>query len=341
MPASPSGTVGGMAKAHGGETRENGLVKLTSLDQSLFDGADATKRDLIDYLEAVTDPLLRELAGRPLSVMRVRPGQQPFMQKNLPDYAPDFVASTTVWSESGHRDIRYPLCENRATLLWFGNQRAVEFHPTLMVPEPGERTDVLAGRVTHLVIDLDPPEGSGFEVVVASARLVEQALAELSLTSAVKTSGSKGMHIVIPVTGIDLPDAAAATRALAARAERFGPDIATTAYVKADRGGKVFLDSTRAGGGSLASAFSPRIRPGVTVSYPVQWADLEQIAPADFTIKTVPPMIDSDPWADLLPEPQSVPAELIAEGHSIPVARVVAMHEGKRRKRAADKAADS
>lgn len=320
--------------ARAGHTESRHGVSLSSLDQPLFDGADATKRDLIDYLEAVSRPVLRELRDRPLSVMRVRPGQRPFMQKNLPGYAPDFVRWTPVWSESGHREIRYPLCDDLPTLLWFGNQRAVEYHPTLMVPHFGEHTDVLGGTVTHLVLDLDPPEGSGFQVVVAVAHLVHEALAQAGLRSAVKTSGSKGLHVIVPVRDLDLPDAAAATRALAARTERLDPGIATTAFPKADRGGRVFVDSTRAGGGSLACAFSPRIRPGTPVSYPVPWADLDDVTPADFTVRSVPGLLAGDPWGAILPEPQAVPADIVAEGHAIPIARVVAMHEGKRRKRA-------
>lgn len=323
-----------MASVKQTETRQG--VELTNLDQPLFGGAEASKRDLIDYLEAVADPLLAELRDRPLSVLRVRPGQRPFMQKNLPDYAPDYVRWTPVWSAAGHREIRYPLCNDVRTLLWFGNQRAVEFHPTLMLPRFGEQTDVLGGTVTHLVLDLDPPEGSGFDEVVAVAQLARTALDAAGLASAVKTSGSKGLHVVVPVRDIALPDAAAATRALAARTAALDEKIATTAYLKADRGGRVFVDSTRAGGGSLACAFSPRIRPGTPVSYPVPWSDLNAVSPRDFTIRSVLPLPKDDPWRALLPSPQPVPADVIAEGHEIPIARVVAMHEGKRRKRATE-----
>lgn len=321
-----------MAKAPQTESRHG--VELSNLDQPLFTDAQASKRDLIDYLDAVSAPMLRELTDRPLSVMRVRPGQPSFMQKNLPDYAPAFVRWVPVWSEAGHREIRYPLCNDLRTLLWFGNQRAVEFHPTLMVPRFGDTTDVLGGRVTHLVLDLDPPEGSDFSAVVAVAHLAHAALDAAGLQGAVKTSGSKGLHVVVPVRDLDLPDAAAATRALAARTEALDPLIATTAFLKADRHGRVSVDSTRAGGGSLACAFSPRIRPGTPVSYPVPWADLDDVAPSDFTITSVPRMLTGeDPWAAIVPEPQQVPDEVVAQGHTIPIARVTAMHEGKRRKR--------
>ena len=114
------------------------------------------------------------------------------------------------------------------------------------------------------------------------------------------------------------------------------PDLATTAFVREERGGRVFLDSTRAGGATVVAAYSPRARPGVPVSYPVAWDDLDCIRPADFTVRTVPALIgDGDPWADAMPPPQRLPTDLIEEGHRIPIARVAAMHAGKRRKRAA------
>ncbi len=313
-----------------GESRDG--VELTNLDKPLFDGAaldgvGATKRDLVDYLDAVRDRILPVLRGRPLSVMRVRPGQAPFMQKNVPKYAPEWIATTTVWAQTSHREVAYALCDDRRTLLWFANQRAIEYHPTLV--EAG------ADHPTHLVMDLDPPEGGTFDHVVRAARLVERALADLGLTGAVKTSGAKGLHVFVPVEGAAFDDTAAATRALAARAERLDPGVATTAFLKDDRHGRVFLDPTRAGGATVVAAYSPRIRPGVPVSFPVTWAELDDVTPADFTLHTaVERLGNADPWRDRMPAPQPLPADLVAEGHTIPVPRVVAMHEGKRRKRA-------
>nr|WP_198423554.1 ATP-dependent DNA ligase [Microlunatus antarcticus] len=301
---------------------------MSSLDDALFAGADATKRDLLDHLEAVAPVMLPELADRPLSVVRVRPGQPPFMQKNLPAYAPESVRRVPQWSEASHREVVYAVAEDVTTLVWFGNQRAVEYHvPLYRLGEPD--------RPTALVLDLDPPEGSGFDVVVAAARVVRQALDEAGLAGAVKTSGSKGVHVVVPLVPGTTGDAAAATRALAVRAERIDPTLTTTAYLKEDRAGKVFLDPTRAGGGTLAAVYSPRVRPGTTVSFPLGWDELDDVTPADFTVRTVPGLLGSRPsWAERLPAPQTLPADLVAEGHTIPVARVAAMHEGKRRKRA-------
>ncbi|GGK80405.1 DNA polymerase domain-containing protein [Mangrovihabitans endophyticus] len=312
--------------AAGDEERDG--VRLTNLDQELFPGSGVSKRDLIDYLEAVRDRLVPVLADRPLSVVRVLRGQDQFMQKNLPKYTPSWVPRTRVWAEASHREVTYGLCNDRRTLLWFGNQRAVEYHPALM--QAGRRSP------THLIMDLDPPEGGGFGLAVAAARLVRQVLADVGMAGAVKTSGAKGVHVFVPLDGAaGVDDVAAATRAVAARAERLDPDLTTTAFIREDRHGKVFLDATRAGGATVVAAYSPRVRPGTPVSFPVGWDALDDARPADFTMARVPGLLgDGDPWAAAMPAPQPLDAGLVTEGRTIPVARVQAMHEGKRRARA-------
>jgi DNA ligase D len=316
-----------MSPKTGDESRDG--VSLTNLDQPLFDGADATKRDLVEYLDAVRDRIIPELDDRPLSVIRVHRGQEAFMQKNVPKYTPPWVRTVTMWAEASKRDVSYALCNDRRTLLWFANQRAVEYHPALARVD---RPD----RMTHLVLDLDPPDTDAFSMAVRAAHLVRQALADVGLAGAVKTSGAKGVHVFVPIDDHAAPeDSAAATRAIAARAERLDPEIATTAFIKDDRGGKVFVDSTRVGGATVVAAYSPRVRPGTPVSFPVSWDVLDDIAPTDFTVHTALQHLDDEnPWHAEMPAPQRLSAELIEEGHAIPVARVQAMHEGKRRARA-------
>ena len=175
----------------GGEVRDG--VSLTNLDQPLFDGAGVTKRDLVDYLDAVHEQLLPGLRDRPLSVIRVLRGQQPFMQKNVPKYTPEWVRTVSLWAETSKRQVSYALCDDRPTLLWFANQRAVEYHPTLA---RAERPD----RIT-----------------------------EVGMAGAVKTSGAKGVHVFVPIdTAATMEDVAAATRAIAARAERIDPALVRT-----------------------------------------------------------------------------------------------------------------
>ncbi|MGH8991339.1 MAG: non-homologous end-joining DNA ligase [Acidimicrobiia bacterium] len=310
----------------GGEERHG--VTLTNLDQPLFEGAGATKRDLVDYLDAVRDVIIPVLEDRPLSVVRVHRGQEAFMQKNVPRYTPEWVRTVSIWAEASKREVAYALCNDRRTLLWFANQRAVEYHPALV------RADAW-NRPTHLVLDLDPPEGDGFAAAVRAAHLVRQALADAGLDGAVKTSGAKGVHVFVPVAApATMEDVAFATRAIAARAERIDPALATTAFIREDRDGKVFLDSTRAGGATVVAAYSPRVRPGAPVSFPVAWDAIDAVAPADFTIHTAPALLaGADPWAGLMPEPRPLAADLVEEGRDIPGGRVQAMHEGKRRKR--------
>ena len=315
-----------MTSPDSGESREG--VKLTNLDEPLFDGAGARKRDLVEYLDAVSDRIIPALEDRPLSVVRVHRGQEAFMQKNVPKYTPSWVPTVRIWAETSKRDVTYALCNDRKTLLWFANQRAVEYHPTLGLAAHPYRT-------THLVLDLDPPPGDdAFRTAVRAARLVREALDGAGLEGAVKTSGAKGVHVFVPVDDTLAPeDAAAATRAIAARAERLDPQVATTAFMKDDRGGKVFIDATRVGGATVIAPYSPRVRAGAPVSFPVSWDDLDDVSPADFTVHTALRHLgERDPWAAAMPSPQQVPDALVEEGREIPVGRVQAMHEGKRRR---------
>ena len=279
------------------------------------------------------------LFDRPLSVIRVHQGQTPFMQKNVPKYTPDWVETVELWAEASRRQVRYALCNDRRTLLWFANQRAVEYHPALFRlrgTPPNRRGVDRNDGPTHLVLDLDPPVEDGFRLAVRAAEVVRQALADTALDGAVKTSGAKGVHIFVPLAeGTSTEDAALASRALAARAERLDPELTTTAFIREDRGGKVFLDSTRAGGATVVAAYSPRARPGLPVSFPVTWDELGGVSPSDFTVHTAPKLIaERDLWTAHMPEPQVLPGELIEEGRTLPTPRVQAMHEGKRRARA-------
>src|SRR6185312_4440938 len=106
----------------------------------------------------------------------------------------------------------------------------------------------------------DPPEGDAFGLAVRAAQLVRAVLADVGLEGAVKTSGAKGVHVFVPITATPTEDVAAATRAIAVRAAALDPEVATTAFLKEDRHGKVFVDPTRVGGGTVVAAYSPRVR---------------------------------------------------------------------------------
>ena len=244
-----------------GESRDG--VELTNLDQPLFDGADATKRDLVDYLDGVRERILPELADRPLSVIRVHRGQEAFMQKNVPKYTPEWVRTVRALG----RDLEARGATTRSATTAARscgsptNARSSTTPPSRTVADPEHQTpsdprsrSTGGRRLRH--------GGAGRPTRPAGARPT------LGLDGVVKTSGAKGVHVFVPVVATPMADVAAATRAIAARAAALGPDVATTAFLKEDRDGKVFVDPTRVGGGTVVAAYSPRVRPGVPVSFP-------------------------------------------------------------------------
>ena len=308
-----------------GEERDG--VPLTNLDQELFPDAGATKRDLVDYLDAVRDRILPVLRDRPLSVVRVLRGQDKFMQKNLPKYTPDWVQRTEVWAEASHRQVSYALCNDRRTLLWFGNQRAVEYHPTLM----------LAGQYhpTHLIMDLDPPEGGDFSLAVGAARLVHAGAGR-------RRHGQRGEDQ--RVQGSARLRAAGRLRRRSRTwpprpgRSRPAPNGSTRSWPpprSSARTGTARSSSTRPG--PAARRWSPRTARGSgrASRCPSRWPGTiwTTSTPADFTVRTAPGLLgDGDPWAEAMPGPQKLDPGLVEEGHTIPIARVQAMHEGKRRR---------
>ena len=161
-------------------------VKLSSLDQEVFPDAGVTKRELLDYLEAVADRMLPELRDRPLTVLRVLRGQGPFMQKNLPKYTPDWVERVSMWAETRPSGTSRTRCATTSAR-WCGSATSARSsstrRSTAATPENGP---------THLILDLDPPEDGPFSLAIDAAKLVREALRNDGLDGAVKTSGSKG-----------------------------------------------------------------------------------------------------------------------------------------------------
>lgn len=287
-------------------------VELTNLGVPLIAEDPTTKRDLIDYLVMAADHLLPELADRPLSVIRVPHGGRPFMQKNLPDHAPGFVRRERFWAEASQRWVSYAVCDDVRALVWFGNQRTIEFHPALVT---ASRPD----HMSHIVLDIDPPPGDHFDLAVRAALLVKTVLDEVGMKGVVKTSGATGVHVLVPLASdVTLVDAVGTTRAIAERAAALDPDLATVEFKKADRRGRVFIDATRFGSATVVAAFSPRARPGLPVSFPVAWDRITDVHPSDFTINTASEHLrDPAPWLDSLPDDQRVPADLLARGREL------------------------
>lgn len=285
-------------------------VDISRPDKLLWPDIEITKRDYAAYLNAVADHMLPWLRRRPLTLVRAPDGVggKRYFQKEVSSYAPAWIHRISIPAPSADRDVDYVVCDDRQTLVWLGNQAALEFHPAPVRTDRLERPDLL-------VVDIDPPEGA-FEAAVEVARLVLDVIDDVGLAAGVKTTGGKGLHVVAPIerrTDAEQLRAAAArlTEIVAARR----PDLVTSEFRKAKRAGRVMLDPSRNGAGAtIVAPYSPRAEPSGAVSFPVGTDELGGVAPSDFTMLTVPGLLDGPGprrWLDLVSTRQRLPRKLL------------------------------
>jgi DNA ligase D len=288
-------------------------VEVTRPDKPLWPALGITKRVFVDYLDSVADHMLPWLRDRPLTVIRAPDGVdgQRYFQKDTPKYAPSWIRTVTIPAPSAKRDVAYTVCNDAATLAWLGNQAALEFHPAPVRRDRLERPDLL-------VVDIDPPDGA-FDAAVDVAFLVLEVLDDLGLATLVKTTGGKGLHLVVPivrhVSAGQLRQAAMRLTAIVAERR---PELVTAEFRKAGRKGRVMLDPSRNGtGATIVAPYSPRARPEATVSFPVLAEELRSIAPGDFTVASVPRLLNGagpSRWAEAAGDPhQRLPATLLRD----------------------------
>jgi bifunctional non-homologous end joining protein LigD len=273
-------------------------VELSHPGKVLFPADGVTKADLVSYYLAVADRMLPLIAERPVTMIRYPDGitAHPILQKNAPDYFPDWITRAEVAKQGG--SVRHVICDKRATLAYLANQACVEVHVFLSRVGSLEHPD-------QLIFDLDPPDDEQFAGVRRAALLLRELLeSELGLTAYVKTTGGKGLHVHVPLDAAQDFDAVRqlarqAGGVLAARA----PDLVSTEQRKDKRGGLIYADAMRNAYGQHAAApYSVRGRPGAPVATPLDWAELDddQLSPHQFTVATVPGRLGgSDPWAGM------------------------------------------
>ena len=263
-------------------------VDVTRPDKLLWSELGITKQAYVDYLGAVADHMLPWLRDRPLSVIRAPDGVEGerYFQKNTPTYAPSWVKTVTIPAPSARRDVAYTVCNDAGTLAWLGNQAALEFHPAPVRRDKLERPDLF-------VVDIDPPDDA-FDAAVQVALLVLEILDDLGLSALVKTTGGKGIHLVVPIVRhVSAERLRSAATRLADIAVDRNPELITSEFRKAKRGGRVMLDPSRNGpGATLVAPYSPRARTEATVSFPVLPRELPAITPSEFTIATVPGLLE-------------------------------------------------
>ncbi len=285
-------------------------VEISRPGKLLWPEAGITKQNYVDYLRAVSDDVLPWLRDRPLTLVRAPDGVggKRYFQKAVSDYAPDWIRTVRIPAPSAGRDVDYVICQNRPTLEWLGNQAALELHPAPVRLDRLDRPDLL-------VVDIDPPDDA-FEAAVEVAQLVLEVLDDLGVATGVKTTGGKGLHVVVPIERrVDEAQLRRAAARLTTIVAGRRPDLVTDEFRKEARKGRVMLDPSRNGvGATIVSAYSPRARPEATVSFPIEPEELGSVRPSDFTIATVPDLLDRPGpkrWRTLLEDRQRLPRSLL------------------------------
>jgi bifunctional non-homologous end joining protein LigD len=272
-------------------------VETTNTDKIFFPGKGLTKGDLVEYYEKIAGAMLPHLKGRPLSMHRFPDGIEgkDFFQQEAPDYFPDWIETVTVRKEEG--EITHVICRNAATLVYLADQACVACHVWLGTADRIDRPD-------RIVVDLDPP-GDDFTPVRKIALLLRDLIEELGLTPFVTTTGSRGLHVTVPLdrsSGFD--EAREFAQGLAKLAEKRKPGEATTAQRKEKRGGKVFLDTNRNAYAQTAVApYSVRAKPGAPVAAPLDWDEVADsgLSPQKYHIGNIFRRLSrkGDPWKGL------------------------------------------
>jgi len=285
-------------------------VRLTHPSRILYPEQGIAKRDLAAYYQKTADWMLPHVAGRPLSLVRCPEGEGGacFYQKHFAGRLPPGLSGVMI-VEKRARGI-YGVVEDLAGLVALVQIGVLEIHPWGSTVKRLERPD-------RLIFDLDPDPSLGWEDVVAAALELRLLLQELGLESFAKSTGGKGLHLVVPLRPlIGWERLHAAARAIARILAERAPQRYTIDAAKSARRHRLFIDYLRNGRGQTAVApYSPRARPGAPVATPLSWPEVEAALPSDrFTVKTVPDRLARlarDPWRDMATLRQSLGATLL------------------------------
>ncbi|MEU6372233.1 non-homologous end-joining DNA ligase [Streptomyces sp. NPDC046909] len=255
-----------------------------------------TKSDLVDYYRAVAPYMLPHLRGRPLMLERHPDGVggPKFMQKNTPDGYPDWIDRVEVTKEGG--TVCHTVCDDTATLVFLADQACLTLHRWLSRVGRVERPD-------RMVFDLDP-SGSDFAPVHEAAWLLAELLDELRLPSALMTTGSRGLHVVVPVDGHhDFDEVREFAKDVADALAAAHPAKFTTAARKKDRGDRLYLDVQRNAYAQTAVVpYSVRAKPGAPVATPLSWTQLDDpdLDARRWTVEDAVEQARTNPWAGVM-----------------------------------------
>ncbi len=296
-PAPAPGTAASRGPAQ--QSEPPARVRFTNLNKVFWSDEGYTKGDLITYYEAVARHLLPYLKDRPLVLTRYPDGitGKSFFQKDAPEFAPAWVRTEQIYSKDAEREINYFIVNDAEMLRYVANMGTIPLH--IWASRLGS-----LDRPDWLVLDLDP-KGAPFTDVVKVAKALHEILEEIRLPNYIKTSGSSGLHVLIPLGARYTHEEARTSGHLLARlALDAAPDISTLARPVRSRGGKVYIDYVQNGHGrTIVAPYSVRPLPGAPVSCPLQWDEVTaSLDPARFTIKSLPKRFEKmrDPLRSVL-----------------------------------------
>lgn len=283
-------------------------VSLSSADKLFWPEENITKGDLVAYYRGIADVMVPHLKDRLLTMERYPSGMegQRFYQKDASDYFPDWIPRQRVPKERGRGTVDHVVCNEAAAVVYLANQACLTFHTGLHRIDRLDRPDLL-------IMDLDPST-EDFSVVQRAALATRELLDEVGLKAFVKTSGSRGLHVAVPLRRTsDFGQVRSFVRDMADELERRFPDELTTEHRKVNRGQRLYLDVARNGFGAHAAApYTVRARPGAPVSMPIPWSEVEdpKLRPSRYTIKDALDVVAKrgDLWADMRSEAGSASA---------------------------------
>jgi bifunctional non-homologous end joining protein LigD len=254
-------------------------VEVTHPDKPLWKNPLISKMDYLFYLREISPYMLPFIRNRTLTVIRYPHGLfgEPFYQKNCPDYAPNFINTFQV------EDINYILCNSLKTLLWLGNQLAIELHvPFQTIQSKGP---------SEIVFDLDPPSKDEFPLAIKAAIYIKEILDQLKLTGFIKTSGSKGLqiHIPLPENEFTYDDTRLFTSFIADFLVSKQPSLFTIERLKKNRGNRLYIDYVQhAEGKTIIAPYSARGREWASVAAPLYWDEVDETLKIEhFTIQNM------------------------------------------------------
>lgn len=259
-------------------------LKFTNLKKVYWPEEGYTKQDLLEYYDRIAPYILPYLKDRPESLRRNPNGYagQSFFQKDMPDTIPDWIETVQIYSESSNKEINYMICQDKADLLYMANLGCIELNPWSSRKQKLDYPD-------YIVIDLDPQDVE-FEQVIEVALAVKKVLDKGKIKGFCKTSGSRGLHIYIPMEAkYDYDHAKQFAQLIASLTHELVPEITSLERMPNKRKNKIYLDFLQnRKGQTLAAPYCVRPKAGATVSTPLEWDELKKgLHPSQFTIKTI------------------------------------------------------